>query len=178
MYDHDYLIHYGVEGMRWGIRRYQPYTSNPRKDGKAGKFLDIAKKNEVSSLKVDRKISKLERKRDNTFPTVEKRQIQSKIDKYKSKKEKYDLKTESNIQKAENIRESHAKEAEKFLNVINRSINKFEDDSPIVKDGKKMVEDVLKDLKDSDFNTYQSTYGLRYLITRVPQYRVESRRRW
>lgn len=25
--------------MHWGIRRYQPYTSNPRKDGKGGKFI-------------------------------------------------------------------------------------------------------------------------------------------
>lgn len=25
--------------MHWGIRRYQPYTSNPRKDGKSGKFI-------------------------------------------------------------------------------------------------------------------------------------------
>ena len=33
------LKHYGVKGMHWGIRRYQPYTSNPRKDGKGGKFL-------------------------------------------------------------------------------------------------------------------------------------------
>jgi len=33
------LKHYGVKGMHWGIRRYQPYTSNPRKDGKGGKFV-------------------------------------------------------------------------------------------------------------------------------------------
>ena len=33
------LKHYGVKGMHWGIRRYQPYTSNPRKDGKGGKFI-------------------------------------------------------------------------------------------------------------------------------------------
>ena len=35
----DELKHYGVKGMHWGIRRYQPYTSNPRKDGKSGKFV-------------------------------------------------------------------------------------------------------------------------------------------
>lgn len=33
-------MHYGVKGMHWGIRRYQPYTSsNKRKGGKTGKFI-------------------------------------------------------------------------------------------------------------------------------------------
>ena len=36
-------MHYGVKGMHWGIRRYQPYTSsNKRKGGKGGKFVGNA----------------------------------------------------------------------------------------------------------------------------------------
>jgi hypothetical protein len=31
-------MHYGVKGMHWGIRRYQPYTSNPRKNGVTGVY--------------------------------------------------------------------------------------------------------------------------------------------
>lgn len=35
----DYLSHHGVLGMKWGIRRYQPYSIHPRKGGKGGKFI-------------------------------------------------------------------------------------------------------------------------------------------
>ncbi len=41
----DYLAHYGVVGMKWGIRRYQPYSyTGARKGGKTGKEIGIAGK--------------------------------------------------------------------------------------------------------------------------------------
>lgn len=40
----DYLMHYGVKGMHWGIRRYQPYPS-----GKSGKFIGSVK-NKIKDL--------------------------------------------------------------------------------------------------------------------------------
>lgn len=30
----DILQHHGVEGMRWGIRRYQPYPNNAKNKGR------------------------------------------------------------------------------------------------------------------------------------------------
>lgn len=69
------IQHHGVLGMKWGVRRYQPYSVVPRKSGQTGKELGeakradkIAKKNLNKAIKVGKKtigtIGRLESKKE------------------------------------------------------------------------------------------------------------------
>lgn len=83
----DHLAHYGVLGMHWGIRRYQPYTN-----GQKGTFLNLRKKykGEVKSLKRESRKSN-----DPLIKDANKQRIKDAKAKYKADlkdlKSKYDL---------------------------------------------------------------------------------------
>lgn len=57
-YDNNYLSHYGVLGMRWGIRRYQPYPKGHQGGREVGKAAKVRQRGTVRIVEPKRSVRK------------------------------------------------------------------------------------------------------------------------
>ena len=137
----DLLQHHGVKGMKWGVRRFQPY---PKGKGPTGKFIKSVKKKvsegrlgqEVRSRKQDLKNAGMKSKMKN-MSTSEIKNVASRMNKEndlkrlsRTKKEKKDYRNRSRMSDQELGRKLERLRAKDMLNQnVNISNKAYKDAS-------------------------------------------------
>lgn len=124
----DVLEHFGIMGMKWGIRRFQPYSTRGRRSGKRGKEIG-----EAAKVKVNKRV------KAKAAPFKTKRQedrFSKKNQKIREKQMKEDVKNRHLLSYKELERKVNRLELEKKL----REYTAVE-----LGPSKKIVKDVLND---------------------------------
>lgn len=141
------LMHYGILGMKWGIRRFQPYSVKGRGSGKRGREIGEAakakRKEEKRAKRFDRKQAKLS-KYDVKYQTAEN---QAQKDFYKAEKKSNSvLSSQKSIDKAINKAMSSQKKANRYAYK-----------------GKQVYEKILKKYPDMKMNDDTERIGQKFI---------------
>lgn len=146
----DFIQHHGIKGMKWGVRRYQPY---PKGEGKKGKFLGKRQNGIVSSK--GRELSKLKKARVSEMNKKTTKEIRRDTERLRNENELKRLSSRASKVGTRKDRQDYNRRSDMSDSELKRKVNRLiakeefkneaiKANSEAIKTGKEYVLDIAK----------------------------------